>query len=116
MLPSRCASYASGITLTLMLNVMEKNSLASLEKRFGSFEERFDAMYEYMKTSFERVHQDMRAIHGRLTDVEEKDIDTEDRLTGVEKAMDAESIQLMDHQKRIRRLEKKEKKPQLAKG
>jgi uncharacterized membrane-anchored protein YhcB (DUF1043 family) len=108
-----------------MLTTMEQNALKKqldeltitlearfnrIDERFEAVDKRFDAMYEYMSVSFKQIHQDMRAIHGRMTDVEEKDIDTEDRLTGVEKAVDKDSIQLMDHQKRLRRLEKKEKK------
>ena len=97
-----------------MLTMKEQNSI---EKRLDELtiimNSRFDAMYEYMSVSFKEIRQDIRAIHGRLSDVEEKDIDTEDRLTGVEKAVDTDSIQLLDHQKRIRRLEKA---PRLAKG
>lgn len=103
-----------------MLNAMEQNTLRSLEKRFDALiitldkrfeaiDKRFDAMYEYMRVSFKQIHQDMVAIHGRVTDVEEKGIDTEDRLTGVEKAVDKDSLQLLDHEKRIRRIEKKGK-------
>ncbi|MDB5237334.1 MAG: hypothetical protein JWL88_436 [Parcubacteria group bacterium] len=95
-----------------MLTAMEQNAIKKqLDELTITMNMRFDAMYEYMRISFKEVREDIRAIHGRLTDVEEKDIDTEVRLTGVEKAIDTESIQLMDHQKRIRRLEKKEKKP-----
>lgn len=90
-----------------MLTTQEQNSL---EKRLDALtvtiEKRFDAMYEYMSTSFGEIRQDMRAIHGRLSDVEEKGVDTEDRLTGVEAAVDTDAVKLMGHEKRIRRLEK----------
>lgn len=104
-----------------MLTTMEQNSLEKrfdaltvtleerfnqIDKRFEAIDKRFDVMYEYMRVSFGEIRQDIRAIHGRLSDVEEKGVDTEDRLVGVEAAVDKDAVKLISHEKRIRRLEK----------
>ncbi len=75
-----------------------------MEQNF--IETRLDMLLEYMKNGFEQMHVSFREINSRLTGIDEHLEDVEDRLVGVERAVDSNTLQLLDHQKRVQRIEK----------
>lgn len=81
-------------TLSDVLGAVQ-TGFAKVEKRFDHADERFDAI-EYR----------VMAVEKRTGSLEEKVEDVKDTLNGVARAGDKDTLTIMNHERRIRHLEK----------
>jgi hypothetical protein len=73
-----------------------------VDKKFGTIDKRFVAMNERIDT----IDEHLGEVKHKLAKVEVTVLDMQDDLRGALKAIDADSLKVLNHEKRIRRLEK----------
>lgn len=80
-----------------------------IDKRFDGVDKRFVAVDKsliFINNRIDRLDERLGLVDRRLAKVEVTVLDMQDEIRGALNALDKDSIKILDHEKRIRRLEK----------
>lgn len=101
--------------LDFVMEIMDARFVAvdkrfdAVDKRFVAVDKKFDAIdkkFVLINGRIDNVDERLGEVKHKLTKVEVTVLDTQDDLRGALAAIDGDSIKVLDHEKRIRRLEK----------
>jgi len=81
----------------------------AVEARLDTMDRKFDALFEYMQKQFafllETMNEGFDRLSVRATKAELRLEDVEERAGIAERAIDADAVTIIDHERRITRLE-----------
>ncbi|MDO8624395.1 MAG: hypothetical protein Q7R54_03510 [bacterium] len=83
-----------------------KKILPTLASIFERMERGFSVLHEGQEQIKEQLSERAGGLERRMSSVEDKLEDISDTLDGVARAVDKDAITALDHERRIRRLEK----------
>lgn len=77
-----------------------------MDERFDAVEKRFEKRFEKLEGRVENMDERLVGVEHRLGRVEEVLLDIQEEFRATQPVVDDNSVQLIDHEKRIKRLER----------